>query len=325
MERRERWWTAAGAAALVVGFFLWMWFQPGGAKVTLIVSDAVAITISSLAGVACLHAAHRSEGRPRRGWILLGAGMFSWSLGEAIWSSYEVVLGREVPFPSLADIGYLGMVPLALVGVATLVTVERKLANERNAVRAILDGLIISGSLLYLSWATVLGPAYRISGQTRTDWIVSLAYPVSDVVIASIVFVLLSQADRRQRTPLTLIGVGLLALAVADSGFAYLVQSGDYNSGDLIDTAWIAGFALIVLAGLWAPGTPAVREAPGRAAVPAARRRAGAVGDHPGRGGFGRPVPLLHRARAGRAGRAAAARGAAGQPRADPAAQPDRP
>jgi len=246
MERCWRCCTAAGAAAVMLTFALWMWFTPGSHQATLIFSDGVGIAVSALAAAACASAGLRSEGRLRRGWLLLGAGMLSWSIGETMWAYYEVVVGREVPFPSVADIGYLGMVPLTLVGVATLVTVER------HALRAVLDGLIISGSLLYVGWATVLAPASAHSGQRWLEWIVSLAYPIGDIATASVVFILLSHVGRERRTPLVLVALGLLSLAVADSGFAYLVQSGAYSTGNLIDTAWIAGFLLVAVAALWA-------------------------------------------------------------------------
>jgi hypothetical protein len=46
-------------------------------------------------------------------WRLLGASALSWGSGQTAWTWYETVLGREVPFPSLADVGYLVAVPLA--------------------------------------------------------------------------------------------------------------------------------------------------------------------------------------------------------------------
>ncbi len=247
MERRcWRCLTAVAAAAITVAFGIWLLLDIGGAFVQLVVSDALAVTVSALAAGACVAAGLRSTGRLRRGWLFFGAGMASWSLGEMIWAYYEIVVGREVPFPSAADIGYLGLVPLTLAGAAAVVPVAG------NALRAVLDGLIIGGSMLFLSWAAVLETTSADAGQTGTAWLVSLAYPLGDVVIASVVFILLSQAGWTRRAPLVLVGAGLLALAVADSGFAYLVQSGAYHSGHLIDTAWIGGFLLVALGALWA-------------------------------------------------------------------------
>ena len=48
--------------------------------------------------------------------------------------------------------------------------------------------------------------------------------------------------------PLPLLGGGLVAWAVADSGFVYLTASGSYSSGALIDAGWFLGYILILLA-----------------------------------------------------------------------------
>ena len=45
---------------------------------------------------------------------------------------------------------------------------------------------------------------------------------------------------------LPLVGTGLVAFAVADSGFVYLTTAGTYSSGSLIDIGWFLGFALML-------------------------------------------------------------------------------
>ena len=37
----------------------------------------------------------------------MGFSALSWASWQAAWTWYETVLGRDVPFPSLADVGYL--------------------------------------------------------------------------------------------------------------------------------------------------------------------------------------------------------------------------
>ena len=51
---------------------------------------------------------------------MLGLACLSWGLGQAVWTWYESMLGREVPFPSLADGFYLLFYPLAYAGLALL-------------------------------------------------------------------------------------------------------------------------------------------------------------------------------------------------------------
>ena len=86
-----------------------------------IVPLLVAVPSWSLAG-------RRSTGRLRTSWFLLAAAALSWGLGQAMWTWYEVVLDQEVPYPGLADVGYLGAVPFLLAGV--LVFPSRSLRNH---------------------------------------------------------------------------------------------------------------------------------------------------------------------------------------------------
>jgi hypothetical protein len=135
----------------------------------------------------------------------------SWGSGQAAWTWYETVLGREVPFPSLADVGYLAAVPLAAAGLLSLPFAARSLAGR---VRQVLDGLMIAASLLLASWVLVLSPLFRSDGDGLLSQAISLAYPIGDVVVGTIVLVMLARARRGQGTrgiPLGLLGDGLVA------------------------------------------------------------------------------------------------------------------
>jgi transcriptional regulator GlxA family with amidase domain len=80
------------------------------------VSNVGLSVVPFVAAAACLRRAGRLAGRLRLSWGLLGASCAAWGVGQVIWTIYETGLGREVPFPSLADAGYLAAVPLATAG-----------------------------------------------------------------------------------------------------------------------------------------------------------------------------------------------------------------
>ena len=159
------------------------------------------------------------------------------------------MLGREVPFPSLADIGYLMFVPLVAVALLAFPSVPRRLSSR---IRTVLDGLLIASALLFMSWMLVLGPLFQAGGDPLTLTI-GLAYPAGDVVIITILLFASSHRTHGATAgALTrpLLFAGLLAFAVADSGFVYLTNSGSYSSGSLIDIGWFCAFAAIFLAGM---------------------------------------------------------------------------
>jgi diguanylate cyclase (GGDEF)-like protein len=248
---RQRW-LGIGCVALIAVFTVWMWLKPGGGDLAGYASDVASPCAGYAAAVTGALAAKRRTGRMRLGWALLAAGMFWTATGDAIWSWYDIVLGVEPPAVSVADIAYIMQIPLTLAGIAAVLATRR----PSDTLRTILDGLIIAGSFLYLSWATVLGPAFHAHADGLADRIVLLAYPIGDLATASMVFIMLGHLDRKHRSSMSLAGAGLVVLAVADSVYAYLAQGGGYDAGDFIDAAWFAAFVLLGLAGARAAAGP---------------------------------------------------------------------
>src|SRR5207244_2627390 len=202
--------------------------------------EAVAALV---AAVACAVAAWRHSGRMRLAWALLGVSALVWTAGEAAWSYVEIFLKQEVPFPSAADAGFLAAVPFAVAGVAFFPGRHR--AASRLA--SLLDGAIIAGALLLISWATVLGTVYLAGSDSTLSMLLGLAYPISDIVIAVMALMLLGRTAGAARLPLLLVAAGLIATLLSDSAFAYLTAGTTYGKVQLIDTGWVAGYLLIAL------------------------------------------------------------------------------
>jgi diguanylate cyclase (GGDEF)-like protein/PAS domain S-box-containing protein len=243
-----------GCAGLVGLFVAWLIFNWGGETVTQWVDDTGEFVMAFLAAAACWWAALRHQQRTRIAWALIGLSALSWGVGEVFWSYYELLAGQTVPFPSLADLGFLGAVPFAVAGVLFFPSAP---SRASSLVRAILDGLLIASSLFIISWATVLGTVYRASSGGLGAQLIGLAYPAGDVVIATMLVILASRASRTSRVPLLLLAGGLLANLLADSGFAYMTTSNTYGTGNPVDAGWLAGYLLIAIAALRAASTPA--------------------------------------------------------------------
>ena len=233
-----------GAVVVTAG---WTWaLRSNDPTVAVWLSDWGLALVALAAAVSCAHTARRTIGRVRSVWALLGASAASWGLGMLIWAWYECVL-EQSPFPSAADAGYLAAMPLAVLA---LLKLPLGLLTLAGRLRAVLDGFMIGVSALVMSWIIVLGPLVRAGGDTQLAQLLSLAYPVGDtVVITIVVFVLLrSRTDSKQApVPVGMIGVSVAALAVADSGFAYLQLTDSYTSGSFNDVGWFLGYALLLV------------------------------------------------------------------------------
>jgi diguanylate cyclase (GGDEF)-like protein len=240
----------AGELGLALVTVLWSgWLLWGsGTPSTQTVSNLGLTAVPFVVAMACLLRGLRLRGSLRRFWILLGASAAAWGVGQTIWTLYETGLGREVPFPSWADAGYLAAVPLAVAALLVLPAAAQSMAG---LLRIVLDGVMVALALFCTSWILVLGPLFAAGGDNLLSTILSLAYPVGDVVtITMLIFALLRarQGGEAARQPLYLIGLGLTGIALADSGFVYLTSQTSYTSGSFIDIGWFAGFAVLFVA-----------------------------------------------------------------------------
>ena len=247
--RSTRWFALMLLAATLAtaGFGVWITLRYGGTQLSQQVDDLGQAGAAVIAAALCGLAAWRHRGRTRVAWSLVGVSALSWATGESVWSYYQLRLGQPVPFPSVADAGFLGAVPFAVLGVLLFPAAPAQAASRLGA---LLDGLIIAGSLLVVSWATVLGTVYRGGSGSLLSQAIGLAYPTGDVIIATIALLLVRRAPRDGRGPLLLLAAGLLANLVADSSFALLTTANAYGPVQASDTGWVAGYLLIGLAAL---------------------------------------------------------------------------
>jgi diguanylate cyclase len=228
----------------------------------LLLPAQVASHVSDVAqGVAALAAGlgagryvrHCTGRRARAAWALIACACLAWAAGEAYWS-WHTLRADVVPFPSAADVGFLGFAGLMTAGLLLHPATRGRTAFLQR----LLDGLLAAGAVGLVSWLTTLSAIAGAGAGTGPERLLLLAYPSSDVLLIVLTVLLLTRAGAN-RTALRLVGAGVLALGVSDSAFAYLGALGVYDSG-VIDLGWIAGFLLIGLAGLCRePAAPALQ------------------------------------------------------------------
>ena len=246
--------AAAFAAVLSAAFIAWITNRWAGDATTIAVDDVGEAVAALLAAGSCGYASLRNTGRVRVAWALFGLSALSWGLGELVWSWNEVVLGESLPFPSIADAGYLLALPLAIVGVFAFTSAPTRLATRGETVLA---GSIVALSLLFIAWALGLGNVYTTSLSSPESLLISLAYPVGDIVLLTVLVVALRRARKDEVGYMLLLIGGLACAALADSAFAYLTADGTYGAiGSVLDAGWVVGYLLIALAPLW-PARPA--------------------------------------------------------------------
>ncbi len=243
-------WTQAGATLILSLGYLVLLQTPGLSTFAVdFISNVGQVLAAGFAAVSCALAARRNAGSHRSAWAWLAAGMGSWCLGQCVWTSYEL-LGRSVPFPSLADVGFLGFPLAAGFGLLLWLGTQGNQLVARS--RDVIAGGIIALSLLVLSWVTALGAVVEDgSGDGGFALVLSLAYPIGDLIMATLVLITLTRGAVGERTSLIILALGLTVFAVGDSAFVYLASTSSFSSTDLVSNGgWFAGFLLMGAAGL---------------------------------------------------------------------------
>ena len=153
---------SALATVTVVTLLLFLHARSGTALAQKVGDVAIMVAVV-LAGLVCARAARRS-GPDARGWALLTVGMSVWAAGNAMWTYYGFTRDHVYPFPSLADLGFIGYSLPVAAGLLAFPRVGQKTVSRA---RVALDGLLIASAVLFVSLATFLVPLLSGAGPGR--------------------------------------------------------------------------------------------------------------------------------------------------------------
>src|SRR3990167_7042955 len=67
-----------------------------------------------------------------RGIIYFSIGLLLQSFGQSVFSYYTTILGVDIPYPSIADVGYFGSIVLYILGIASIARVSGVGMRLRN-------------------------------------------------------------------------------------------------------------------------------------------------------------------------------------------------
>jgi hypothetical protein len=243
----------------MIGYIALSQFLEKNSHLLILFSNITHPIAAGLATCCLILAAARSVGRMRTAWGLMAAAMFSVTLADIIWGVLETSLGTP-PFPSLADAFYLMFYPLFTLGIILMpVTLQSsgEIFTRGDRLTRLLDTGVVTIAASLIIWYFLISPNMEAGIEDRMTLALSAIYPVADMLlffaIVQIIF---------QKTPINIQG-SLIALAIsgailiiADSFFSIMSLQGTFVSGGMVDTAYIAGYTLIGLAGIMQARTP---------------------------------------------------------------------
>ncbi len=198
------------------------------------------------AAVVCLVAARGRTGVQRRWRLLVAAGLAGWALTRLWWLLFP-------PATPAADIGSLAL-PLCLLLslLHSPYTRPRPVPTSvrRDQVALVIDSVLIAGSLLALIWSIAPDRIEQWTGQPPAMIVTAAAYPVTDLILLTMVLLLLlTRPDARAgRAPLAYAGLAVLSLGVTDT--LRLLDLGQGPLSPLESAGHLFGPAFLALAAL---------------------------------------------------------------------------
>ncbi len=172
-------------------------------------------------------------------WLLLAVAQASFAAGQVSFLVAELI-GKQLPFPSFADVLYLATYPLYA---AALLIFIRWRTPDRDR-RSLIDAMTLTAGLGLLSWLYLVLPYADNPALSWLQKTVAIAYPLSDVLVLAIVARLLAPGSWRSRS-VQLLTLGIVGQLVSDTSFGLiqLYGPGGFHNGTIVDLGWAVIYA----------------------------------------------------------------------------------
>jgi two-component system, cell cycle response regulator len=184
----------------------------------------------------------------RAAWLMMGAGLCSWSLGDIYYTLYlEGPRAAEGVF-STADVLYLAFYPCCYAALVLLVGAHLR----ELRISLWLDGLIGGLGAATVAAATILPPIIAHTSHDFGSVVVALAYPIGDLLLLIFTISAIGMTGWRPGRVWVLIAASMLLSAIADSLYVYQTATDSYRVGTWVDCLWPAA-AILLATAAWTP------------------------------------------------------------------------
>jgi diguanylate cyclase (GGDEF)-like protein/PAS domain S-box-containing protein len=199
-------------------------------------NEALFNTLGLTSWVAVVVGIRRNKPRYALPWWLFAFGFLLYWMGDFYTYSYRAyVLHHEVPFPSIGDAIYLTVYPAQMLGLLLLV---RRRNPQRNR-NTLIDAAILTLGLSVLSWILQIAPYIHESSMGVLPKLVSVAYPMGDIILLAAAIRLVLDGGRRQPA-FYLMGASIVSLLATDFVYGVMTLNGTFHHQLLLDLGWFS-------------------------------------------------------------------------------------
>lgn len=225
----------------------------GNARALAISSDLFQ-TIAPIISAFWLFQKHLGEGgKGRTFWLLLSLSLSCYAMGMLYLDYNEIYLQIPVPFPSLADLFFIGMYVFVLISFFYFLYLNR---NVIHLGQILYDTFIVIAVAAPASWEYILKPILHILAY-QGIWfkIFCVSYPIANLMLLFALMLVFNSSSMKFPSRVFLaIFFGTSCFLLADTLYLYLVSKGQYAPGNPIDLIWVLGNYLIGISPIFSHG-----------------------------------------------------------------------
>lgn len=184
----------------------------------------------------------------------LSLSLLFWAVGEFIWSYYNFFLNANTPYPSWADAAFILTYPFWAIGLIYLGDAAgAKTGLHKKSGKLLL--FIIPIIITVFSWYVLVDIARGgsvTSGGGPIKVFFDIAYPVGDIIILAIAFIIFGLSFRywggQIKWPIIITIIGFLMEYFADFGFSYTTTVNTYYNGSWVDLTYATSLVMLSFA-----------------------------------------------------------------------------
>ena len=181
--------------------------------------------------------------------LFLSLGLLAAEFGQLVFSYYNIFLGVEIPYPSLADIGFFANIPFYSFGIFYLARASGVLINLKKLAGQI-QVVIIPFILLLFSYIFFL-QGYEYDWSNPLKVFLDLGYPLGQAVYVSLALLTFTLSRGMlggvMKSKILFIVLAFFAQYLADYNFLFQTSRGTWYNGGYGDYLYLVAYFLMTL------------------------------------------------------------------------------
>lgn len=182
-----------------------------------------------------------------RGILALSLGLLFQEYGQLVFSYYNIFLHVEVPYPSLADIGFFGTIPLYIIGIFYLGRASGIKFTMKNF-SSKLQMFIVPVVMLVLSYFLFLRE-YQFDWTNPLRVFLDFGYPMGQAIYVSIALLVYSLSQKilggTMRHRIFFIIIAFIVQYLADYNFLYQSSRGTWLNAGYGDYIYLIAYFVL--------------------------------------------------------------------------------